>query len=116
MVSSRKSTRRFRFSPPGNVIRLNCHLALFVWDVVIGDIVFFTAEGVVPFDGIFLSSYGVTCAKQYEETSPGTMEYLISMLPVFDTGDEQVDCFMHSGEKVLQGLDATSSRSKRMFT
>jgi magnesium-transporting ATPase (P-type) len=80
-------------------------------DTVVGDVVFLYAGAIVPCDGIFLTGRGVACDESKREgTRPGagtirkvSMEHIARMMYHADPRVRYSDCFMHSGDRVLEG-------------
>ena len=72
---------------------------------------FLYAGAIVPCDGIFLTGRGVACDETKREgTGPGagtfrkvSMEHIARMMYHADPRIRYSDCFMHSGDRVLEG-------------
>jgi magnesium-transporting ATPase (P-type) len=74
---------------------------------VVGDVLLLQTGAVVPCDGIFLSGHGVVCNKSKDEGVPlvkkATIEHLIKIIGCSDRKSNEYSCFMHCGDKVLEG-------------
>lgn len=74
---------------------------------MVGDVLLLQTGGVVPCDGVFLSGHGVVCKESKHEEAPlvkkATIEHLTKILDWSDLRTTNYSCFMHRGDKVLEG-------------
>ena len=73
---------------------------------MVGDVLFLQSGAVVPCDGVLLSGHGLVCKKAKYEGPPvkkATIEHLAKILGWSDRRTNDYSCFMHHGDKVLEG-------------
>ncbi|EGG04963.1 uncharacterized protein MELLADRAFT_48992 [Melampsora larici-populina 98AG31] len=69
-------------------------------EVVVGDIAVLEPGEIVPVDGIFVDGYGIKCD---ESSVTGESDLIKKTKFSFESSSEEVDCFMISGSKVVEG-------------
>jgi magnesium-transporting ATPase (P-type) len=74
---------------------------------VVGDVLLLQSGAVVPCDGVLLSGHGLVCKESKHEGVPlvkkATIEHLTKVLGWSNHRPNDYSCFMHSGDKVLEG-------------
>jgi P-type Ca2+ transporter type 2C len=74
---------------------------------VVGDVLILQSGAIVPCDGVLLSGHGLVCKEsKHEGASPvkkATTEHLTKVLGWADRRANDYSCFMHRGDKVLEG-------------
>lgn len=76
-------------------------------DIVVGDILLLQIGMVVPCDGVFLSGHGLVCKESKQQgarlVKKATIERLTDILRCSDHTVNEYSCFIHYGDKVLDG-------------
>ncbi|KAI9319013.1 PMCA-type calcium-translocating P-type ATPase [Dichotomocladium elegans] len=82
------------------VVRDGREQSISVVDLVVGDVLMFEPGDVAPVDCVYLSGYNLAC----DESSATGESEAVKKEPAQKLANEDIDCFILSGSKVLEGV------------